>query len=285
MGVDEVFGFPPELEREIFETAALQHASTIPALLRVCRRVHVWVEPLLYRILVIQRDSAPILASVQSKPSPFLRLAVRHLFISPRVADTANIILSCSDIHSLFLDGTFDAKLLDILDQMRVRRLNLSLPSSLSGWPKATLTRPTFLRLTHLELFKTARSQSAHLSWHDWSPLASLPALTHLCLSGSISSHLLSDIVAECAQLLVVATAWWDMTEGAERASRFAQSLTFTDPRVVVMAIDNYTDDWKLGAEGGADFWVRAESFLARKRKGEIPPTIFFLDGGVPLDD
>jgi hypothetical protein len=33
---------PVELEREIFETAAMRHPKLIPTLLRVCHRVHVW---------------------------------------------------------------------------------------------------------------------------------------------------------------------------------------------------------------------------------------------------
>ncbi|KAJ7150645.1 hypothetical protein C8R46DRAFT_1358174 [Mycena filopes] len=278
MSSEGVFSFPLELEREIFETTALQHANTIPALLRVCRRVHVWVEPLLYRIVVNPHSTAPIIRPIQAKPADFLRMAVQHLFITPDATNAADIILRCSGIHSLFLDGILDAKSLDVLDQMgAIRRLNFTLPSSLSGWAEVTFARPTFQRLTHLELFEDSVDQFAH-SWHHWSPLASLPALTHLCLSDSISSLILSDVVAECAQLAVIVAARWD-TDGADRAQRFAETLTLTDSRLVVMAIESYTDDWKRGAEGRDDFWVRAENFVARKQKGEIPKTTFFLDG------
>jgi hypothetical protein len=34
--------FPPELERDIFERAALRYPATIPILLRVCHRAHCW---------------------------------------------------------------------------------------------------------------------------------------------------------------------------------------------------------------------------------------------------
>lgn len=35
--------FPPELEQEIFETTALMHPREIPTLLRVARRVLIWL--------------------------------------------------------------------------------------------------------------------------------------------------------------------------------------------------------------------------------------------------
>ncbi|KAJ7150638.1 hypothetical protein C8R46DRAFT_496437 [Mycena filopes] len=269
MNSDAVFCFPLELEREIFETAALQNLDTIPTLLRVSRRVHVWVEPLLYRIVVIPDRTAPILPAVQAKPPPFLQLAVHHLFIQPQMAGAVDIIRSCSGIHSLFLDGRPDTNLLDILDRMQLRRFNFTVPSSLSGWAEGIFTRPTFLRVTHLELFQDLPHGSAHLSWRHWSPLATLPALTHLCLAESQASLILPDVVAECAQLLIIVTAWWGL--GTYKPRVFAQTLTVTDPRVVVILIDSYIEDWKLGAAGGADFWVRAEIFVARKRRGEIP--------------
>ncbi|KAJ6472876.1 hypothetical protein C8R47DRAFT_1145659 [Mycena vitilis] len=47
--------FPLDLERDIFEFTALKYPSTIPHLLRVCRRVLAWVEPILYRVLRLDK--------------------------------------------------------------------------------------------------------------------------------------------------------------------------------------------------------------------------------------
>jgi hypothetical protein len=59
----------------------------------------------------------------------------------------------------------------------------------------------------------------------------------------------------------------WDR----DLAIAFAQNINFTDPRAVVMALaTNYTDDWILGTRGGDDFWIRAETFVTRKRGREI---------------
>ncbi|KAJ7185027.1 hypothetical protein C8R46DRAFT_470254 [Mycena filopes] len=281
MRVDEVFSFPLELEREIFETAALQDVRTIPTLLRVCRRVFVWVEPLLYRVVIIPSNTAPILHPVRSKPSTFLQMAVRHLFIGPSKKD---IIRSCSNTVSLFIDGRLNTNLLDVLDQTHLQRLHFTLPRSLAGWASATLTRPAFLSLTHLELYQDDEDDDLEdVTWSQFSPIASLPSLTHLCLSEFISSPILSDLVAECPQLVVIVTVWWEGAFSVDAARSFAASRTLTDPRVVLMVVGSYIEDWKLGARGGADFWVRAETFVAMKRKGDIPKTTFLLDHGVQI--
>jgi hypothetical protein len=44
------------------------------------------------------------------------------------------------------------------------------------------------------------------------------------------------------------------------------------DPRFVLMCLTNedYVADWKVGVDGGKDFWVRAELFLAKRKRGEV---------------
>ncbi|KAJ7256066.1 hypothetical protein C8J57DRAFT_1517788 [Mycena rebaudengoi] len=46
------------------------------------------------------------------------------------------------------------------------------------------------------------------------------------------------------------------------------------DPRFVLMWLSNdeYAEDWKVGVEGGEYFWVRAELFVAKRKRGEIQP-------------
>ncbi|KAJ6550049.1 hypothetical protein B0H19DRAFT_1160293 [Mycena capillaripes] len=44
---------PPELERLIFEIAALESPKSMPALILVARRVQIWIEPLLYGVLAL----------------------------------------------------------------------------------------------------------------------------------------------------------------------------------------------------------------------------------------
>ncbi|KAJ7766721.1 hypothetical protein B0H16DRAFT_1882751 [Mycena metata] len=75
---------PLDLEREIFETAALLYPGTLPTLLRVSRRVLVWIEPLLYRALRIDspKTAAAIERAMELKPSSFFSDNVQSLYIS-----------------------------------------------------------------------------------------------------------------------------------------------------------------------------------------------------------
>ncbi|KAJ6521621.1 hypothetical protein DFH09DRAFT_1424685 [Mycena vulgaris] len=50
---------PPELEQHIFELAAISRPACIPTLMLVARRVKHWVEPLLYRTVVIGFQPIP----------------------------------------------------------------------------------------------------------------------------------------------------------------------------------------------------------------------------------
>ncbi|KAJ7443899.1 hypothetical protein B0H11DRAFT_452304 [Mycena galericulata] len=84
---------PPELERQIFEISALSRPRAIPRLMLAAWRVKEWVEPLLYRTIVLKygprADHYPaftvdiLLTSIRSKPA-FFRDAVRNLlFLVP----------------------------------------------------------------------------------------------------------------------------------------------------------------------------------------------------------
>jgi hypothetical protein len=40
----------------------------------------------------------------------------------------------------------------------------------------------------------------------------------------------------------------------------------------VCLQNQHYVEDWKVGVEGGKDFWVRTEQFAAKRKRGEIEP-------------
>ncbi|KAJ7918208.1 hypothetical protein B0H13DRAFT_1869686 [Mycena leptocephala] len=56
---------PLDLEREIFELAARQYPTSIPSYLRVCQRVHTWLEPFLYRVLNL--DNSALVNAIESR--------------------------------------------------------------------------------------------------------------------------------------------------------------------------------------------------------------------------
>ncbi|KAJ6531167.1 hypothetical protein B0H19DRAFT_471810 [Mycena capillaripes] len=227
----EGFSFPLDLEREIFETAAVRSRAMIPTLLRVCRRVHVWLEPLLYR--VVGADSRLPISAVESKPATFLQNAVRHFLYNKgstlRSKEWQKTLLSnCPDITNLFIYGPLEPDLICLLDKMHVQKLHLILPLES---PVSALNHPLFQSVTHLFVYQY---QNRHP-----------PPPRHRMFRTCPRKHSFSNDAAT-AVVMVMSTVM--------------------------------VDDWKTGAEGGDDFWVRADAFLARKRKGEIESTCYLLD-------
>ncbi|KAJ7714012.1 hypothetical protein B0H16DRAFT_532709 [Mycena metata] len=270
----EGFRFPLDMEREILETAAAIHPKTIPTLLRACHRIHSWLEPLLYSVIITTEPDDPVFDAIQRKSPAFLQNAVRHVFLGANAVKAAaeHLLPHCSGITSLCFDAFVDRSILGLLaNNTHIRKFNISV-----ALDPSILKQPMFLSISHLDIY---RDSPVPTKWDDdWCLLASpsLPALTHLCLSDTISVFLLDEVLAGCPRLRVVITAFWRERDW-HRALAFANGLTTEDPRAVVMVSGDYTEDWERGARGGEDFWIRAEMFVARKRAGEIEENHYFM--------
>ncbi|KAJ7452883.1 hypothetical protein FB451DRAFT_1282326 [Mycena latifolia] len=267
---------PLKLEREIFETVAQADKSAIPTLLRVCRRVHTWLEPLLYSVLEIRHsdDTLSIVESViNSRRASFLQNAVRHVFLwvkPERSTREQNLLWHCSGITDLYIAGNLNPEFLPALSKMRLRKLALDLPFPSS----LRVDHPLFLSVTHLDLCSPPISSEE--SWDSYSCLASMPVLTHLRFTEPIASVWLTRVIAECPKLLVIHIV---LDEVEDLSGVFAEILlTITDQRVVVTQMSDYTADWIAGTRGEDNMWARAEKFLAQKRSGEIPRTCYIED-------
>ncbi|KAJ7664584.1 hypothetical protein DFH06DRAFT_325532 [Mycena polygramma] len=256
-------GLPLELERMIFEAAAEQDPKWIPTLLRVCHRVHTWVKPILCTVLIIIDADSPMLSALDCRP---VQAAVRHVFLwTPRwqedATKVAKLLSHCPNVVNFVIDGPgpMFPELLDLLDQMRLKKLTIQGPPCFD-WGGATLKRPLFRSITHLALHKKWQGYGQTTdNWLTWRRLSSLPGLTHLSLSADLHD-ILPNVLAECSRLRVVIIALWGA--GARRyCTGFAQNLAVNDPRIVVMALPSDTRDWECGAWGGTDYWARAEAF------------------------
>jgi hypothetical protein len=261
----------------------------IPTLLQVCHRVHAWqvherwldagvatdlnvyrVEPLLYRVLLLENFSDPQVSAVEHKSPSFLHNSVRHLFFSTDTSIWELIqerLLGCPRIISLFILGPWKPEFLLVLEKLRPQKLYLSVPLSTSEWAQSTLNQSLFLSITQLELFRGDDYDNG-TTWEDWAQLATLPSLTHLCLSEPLARDILSPSVIACPRLVVAIGSFGDSDQTSAR--EFAQGLTISDPRLVIMALLIYKEDWEISAQGGDDFWSRAEGFVARKRRGKL---------------
>jgi hypothetical protein len=74
---------PLDLERQIFETAALSRPVSIPNMMGVAWRVKHWWRDQLDLILFSDPPSYTFFHTVHRKPAPFLRDTVRNVMIRP----------------------------------------------------------------------------------------------------------------------------------------------------------------------------------------------------------
>ncbi|KAJ7458298.1 hypothetical protein B0H11DRAFT_2061645 [Mycena galericulata] len=271
---------PPEIEQEIFGWTAIHYPSSIPTLMRVARRVQLWVEPYLFRVIMPPPgppysiiENAVLRPTPQSKPASFYRDAVRYVHFVYQSETSPAVLKVLTRTRNVVVTGDWPgpdpaAELIQILLEMDLRRLSLSLEDLFSGREHIDLKHPLFNSITHLHLFDHAASIAAQLSPH----ISSLPALTHLCLNNSVPDQILHALLSDCPHLHLLVTLWYFLI--ARTAPR---DPPVSDPRFVVGSYKDFEDEWTAGAHGAPDFWTLAEEFVARKRSGAIPESCYWM--------
>jgi hypothetical protein len=126
-------------------------------------------------------------------------------------------------------------------------------------------SRPLFRTLTHLDMFAGIEGQPLDFEF------AQFPALTHLSMHGDQRPPFFLALLASCPRLHVLVSnirPYWNRQQAH-------QSINI-DMRFVMMFteinVNRFVEDWSLGAQGGKDFWARAELFTDKRRRGEIEP-------------
>ncbi|KAJ7686303.1 hypothetical protein B0H17DRAFT_1072241 [Mycena rosella] len=271
---------PLDLERHIFELSAVSRPVSIPNLLRVAWRVKHWVEPLLYRTLIICKepenyrkvDELPwctledfnqIVRRTES--ASFLRDSVRNVMFQHLNAGEIDSILSaCSGLHNMHALGCEDPTAFP--DSLRLRRLHCDNDDH----PALKLSSR---HITHLELF-IGLTLDYDLYEDDptqWSAVTRLPHLTHLSLNFKsllpVCLHLLDACNSLCALIILRSSPAYPVPE-----------TLAGDPRFVMMELPQRTADWQRGILTGDDYWARADAFIAKRRSGEIDRRTFFLE-------
>ncbi|KAF8176403.1 hypothetical protein K438DRAFT_2022608 [Mycena galopus ATCC 62051] len=119
--------------------------------------------------------------------------------------------------------------------------------------------------ITHLHIFDWNLRSSEITRW-----LPQCPALAYVALNVG-SPALTRETLASCwnLQVLICLHPPWSGYRGKD------ELISVDDDRLVYMharAAWN-EEEWITGTKGGADFWVHAETFIAKKRRGEIEPS------------
>ncbi|KAJ7059445.1 hypothetical protein C8F01DRAFT_1370380 [Mycena amicta] len=272
--------FPRELEQEILETAAALHPRTVPTLLLVARRVHFWLEPLLYRYVHLQQDGSPpqeaFLRAAYSKPPDFLARGVRRVamaFIKPLdpqlLSQVCHSMPLCTGLRGLAISThgpTIDEEIRPLIESLTLHRLSVSLNRLM---PSLT-SRDThaFRVLTHLEVFDDLSADTC-----QWiSPfLVALPALTHLAFNEMLDAAMMQQLLDGCVRLHVFIIL--SMMSGSPTHHHTNVELPMRDPRVVVTVYDRW---FECISEESVSYWCAAERFIEQKKLGLIDANEFW---------
>ncbi|KAJ7438557.1 hypothetical protein B0H11DRAFT_2206111 [Mycena galericulata] len=278
---------PSELEKEIFDIAAYSRPLCIPKLMLVAWRVRIWVEPLLYRVVILLNELDHIcldgmkgypyedeknFTRIRATPASVLRDSVRHLCLKHVSNEVAEFILSASSgVEDLWIipNGTA-ASLLLILGLLPLKCLYCSL-GVLFAPDTVDFTHPLFSHLTHLEFFDWNPVFPEH-----WFRLSLIPHLTHLGFNHKEFLRLALTILNTCKSLRVLVfleSPWATSVEEHPELEDLAK-----DPRFVQMPRSQYIKDWQMGALTDIDYWSRAEEFIAKRKMGEINPLQYLIE-------
>ncbi|KAJ7679743.1 hypothetical protein B0H17DRAFT_1206391 [Mycena rosella] len=266
---------PADLERLIFELTATLYPEHMPDLLLIARRVKIWIEPLLYRVLFIYGPEhqgglgdlhfRPRLHSlaryrnfIHTKPASFFHAHVRHVFfVGIRPADDITEILAvCGASVNIALSLVqMSAPVLPLLGALPLQRFSGYLSNIFTHLTGPDFTHPLFTQLTHLDIRDNYLD-----SWDHWADLALVPHLSHLSLRrkrGPHSGAMCGGVLAHCDGLKVLVIVFHSYSDLNESAPIFAEVAA--DRRFVMLVVADYKADWEEGARGGEDYWVRAE--------------------------
>ncbi|KAJ6495187.1 hypothetical protein C8R45DRAFT_164190 [Mycena sanguinolenta] len=279
---------PPELEHRIFQIAALARPVGIPALMLVARRVKIWVEPILYRVVFLNgptviykkdlRDlGLPIFtvdALEERSPNSFGH--VRHLCIDDAfVGDTAleGWLLACIGATNLYAWITCSPHVIPLISSFtNVQYLTIDV-RALCG---TAVPLPLFLTVTHLELldFTDDGTQLKSVCRN----ILLIPRLTHIALNSSLDSNLSHAALRANTQLQCIVFV-------SPATSLDASPLLDDDRFVCIDEELDYYKDWLNGAVFGEDLWSFADAFLAARRAGIIERSEYRIRNGEPFED
>ncbi|KAJ6564449.1 hypothetical protein B0H19DRAFT_1374774 [Mycena capillaripes] len=282
---------PEDLEREIFEISAHSRPVFIPTLMLVARRVKIWVEPLLYRTIVLQTaedqlegypthswDTLSII--LKSTPASFFLHAVRNLYLM--ASDRHKMLLThCRAIENLWIGGSPIElpEIFPLIEDLPLQQLYCNLTYLFGPQRQIDFTHQLFARIARLEVFDHRNSFNSTI----WGNLAIIPHLTHLAFNEPISIAMWLSLLRGCHSLRVFVVLGQFLARAKIDGHQDKEELV-KEPRFVVMDCDQSTQDWQMGAHLGIDYWSRAEDFIAKRRSGEIDPLRYWVEEDESLE-
>ncbi|KAJ7101793.1 hypothetical protein C8R44DRAFT_887975 [Mycena epipterygia] len=148
-----------------------------------------------------------------------------------------------------------------LIAQLRLKHLHGYVAPLLRTLPPI---HPCFSQITHLEMM-----DSRH-ALESWSALALIPQLTHLAVNDDAFVPLCGELLETCASLAVLVFIMRSEM-GPLYEAGCSTDFRFVAIRSSLGARSSHVlQDWQMGACTGMDYWSGAESFIAKRRSGEV---------------
>ncbi|KAJ7762942.1 hypothetical protein B0H16DRAFT_1687996 [Mycena metata] len=245
---------PSDLERLIFEIVALSNPTHIPSLVRVAWRAKHWVEPMLYRILIVtpdRRQFSGFHPSWEHSPGSNCKKTLRFFSVlrpaslSARACTGARCIRLrvkralevCTGITTLQRICPHAAPAPPRGPQLRALSLSVISEGSTSPIRSSATSR----NITHLEVMTSPGDL--------FLKLAALPRIfTIQCVVFLPQQDMISPL-SELGYLDALRKDDWIVVLDAERTT---------------------TRDLIRGTAGGDDYWTRADALIAARRTGTV---------------
>ncbi|KAJ7353159.1 hypothetical protein DFH08DRAFT_60845 [Mycena albidolilacea] len=264
---------PRELEREIFELCALSRREFIPKLMLVAQRVKEWVEPLRYRTIILGGPTTitqiiglplfndDIIISLR-RPPTFFHTAVRYLVLFAS-SDMKAMLALCTKVEDLWIYD-LEAALIPLIGALPLKRLSVN--AARTPLPPGRM----FSHLTHLNL------RGIYKDAEICAFIAALPKLTHLSVSSDASILVSHNILDSSPSMCVIVV--FERYGRNWSVDKAAVGELPQDVRFVVMRSRDELGDWYAGIQRGTDYWSDAETFVEKRRRGELDSRNYFWE-------
>ncbi|TFK67162.1 hypothetical protein BDN72DRAFT_843411 [Pluteus cervinus] len=275
---------PPELEYQIF-LFAFQKERTRPInLLLVAKRVHDWLIPRIYEILVFRGGRArPNVAQLRTyghHTRHLILTGVIPISVTEMLSYFPNVVNLAIWARSWLQDFGVEPK--NPLTSLRLKRLSIhledmkdiNLESTTNHEVKINENIKRFLsNITHLDCSKA-------IGQRELTALTYCTSLTHLCIFDTLPTQDLRWVFDVCNNLEVLI---WLITRSIAGVSHTSVVVvkderlraTFKDcglrpddlDKIALIGCNGYGDDWERGARGGVDMWALADREVKNKRE------------------
>ncbi|KAJ7065447.1 hypothetical protein C8F01DRAFT_1125636 [Mycena amicta] len=269
---------PPELERIIFELAATELPKSIPTLSLVACRVKEWLNPILFRTLVITSSNTDhfshvflschidVFQAIVLQNPPLFKNTVRNvIFLDLSRQEQEIVFAACPNLENICIDSNAGVRHLQsgaaLARLEHLSHLSIEMEDLCSRLREVHPGHPCFVHITHIRLVVDTLPEDPPGSAvaQRWRAFAELPNLTHVVVHGLWAREILF-LLASCRMLRALILEIY-RTSLLAKYEEACKDVRF----VLYLSSEGIRRGWRDDLRGKVCFWDRAERFIAQR--------------------